>query len=51
MAGTGMSLKQRAAAGLVTRCRAGRRDWYLTRHAARYLRKARAYTEQRETRA
>ena len=38
-----MSLKARAAAGLVNRCRAARRDWYLTRHAARHIRDARPY--------
>jgi hypothetical protein len=38
-----MSLTERAGAGLVTRCRAGRCDWYLARHAARYIRDARRY--------
>ena len=38
-----VSLKARAAAGLVTRHRAGRRDWYLARHAARHIRDARRY--------
>ncbi len=42
-----MSLKQRAAAGLVTRCRAGRCDWYAARHAARYIRDARLYRAMR----
>jgi hypothetical protein len=36
-----VSLAERAAAGLVTRCRAGRFDWYVTRHAARYIHYAR----------
>lgn len=35
--------KERAAAGLVTRYDAGRFDWYVMRHAARYIRKARPY--------
>jgi hypothetical protein len=39
----GMSLKERAAAGLLTRHDAGRFDWYLTRHAARNIRHTRAY--------
>jgi hypothetical protein len=38
-----MTLKARAAAGLVTRRRAARRDWYLTRFAARRIRDARRY--------
>jgi hypothetical protein len=38
-----MSLKERAAAGLVTRYRAGRCHWYVTRHAARHIRDARPY--------
>ena len=36
-----VSLSERAAAGLVTRRPAGRFDWYVTRHAARYIHYAR----------
>ena len=39
-----VSLAERAAAGLVTRRRAGRFDWYATRHAARYIHYARRAT-------
>ena len=39
-----VSLAERAAAGLVTRRRAGRFDWYATRHAARYIHHARQAT-------
>lgn len=38
-----MSLTERAMAGLVTRDAAARRDWYLTRHAARHIRRATMY--------
>jgi hypothetical protein len=38
-----MSLRERVAAGLVTSQDAGRYAWYLTRHAARYIRDARPY--------
>jgi hypothetical protein len=36
-----VSPAERAAAGLVTRRRAGRFDWYVTRHAARHIHYAR----------
>ena len=48
-AGSRMSLKELAAAGLVTRRRAARCDWYATRRAARYIHEARPYREQRKT--
>jgi hypothetical protein len=41
-----LSLKERAAAGLITGYSAGRFDWYMTRHAARCIRDARAYPPQ-----
>jgi len=40
---TGMSVRERAAAGLLTSQDAGRYAWYLTRHAARRIRDARPY--------
>jgi hypothetical protein len=43
MARSRMCLTELAAAGLVTRRRAARRDWYATRRAARYIRDARRY--------
>ena len=49
MAGSRMSLQELAAAGLVTRRRAARCDWYATRRAARYIREARTYREQEKT--
>jgi hypothetical protein len=41
-----LSLKERAAAGLITGYSAGRFDWYMTRHAARCIRDVRAYPPQ-----
>lgn len=38
-----MNLKQRGAAGLLTRYRAARADWYFYRLAARHIKYARRY--------